>query len=197
MGSGESSLSAKKEYQSYKKNFHFAISDLNEKIKSVYIISVPLKGSKWQLVSKLLLTISFIGAPLVDLIPEFEHLGLIFRTDCENYFYAQFPSDNGKLIKATKDESIEAIINGCEFDEGRKWFIKEKFVVNKETEVTIKNIYESIRNLRFDYYNIVTKNCQLYVDKIIRNIPNIYRVGYDGRNNWGYFNSGKGGDLSF
>lgn len=195
MGSSESS--SKIDYQSYMNNFQFSISDLNEKIENIFIISVPLKGSNWQTTGKMVLKLSLIGAPLADLIPEIEHQGVIFKTESDKYFYAQFPSHNGKLIKTSKLEAIEAIIDGCEHEKCRQWFVKEKFAIKKGGEVTIKNIYDIIRSLKFEYYNIITKNCQMYVDKIIRKLPSIHRVGYNGEKNIDYINLGRGGDLSF
>lgn len=196
MGSNQSSFGVGSEYQPYDNVSFLTSIDLKEEVESIYIISVPLKGSNWQKLGKMLLTISIVGAPLNTIIPDIEHHGLIFKTKDKNYFYAQFPSDNGRLIKSSKKRAIEAIIDGCDHEDERKWLVREKFKVPKNEKVTIKTIYDIIRDLKFEYYNSITKNCQHYVEGIIYNLPNISRVGYKGDQLIGGFNSEIRGDLA-
>ena len=178
-----------------KNNYILSDSESEEKIKYIYVVCVPCKGRKWHIAGKILLTLTWIGGFFNGIIPIAEHHGLIFETENSQYYYAQWPKDKGAILKDTKQNSINSIIDGCKHYDNRDYWIRLKAKPSKN--LSVKEVFDSVKSISWQYYNVVNKNCQSFCHEVLNKLPcNFQILGVDMLNAGGGLAYAKGGDLS-
>ncbi len=144
---------------------------------------------------KSLLTLTVIGGFFNGIIPIAEHHGLIFETYNSQYYYSQWPKDKGAILKGTKQKSINSIINGCTHYDNRKYWIRTKAKPSKT--LYVKEVFDSVKSVSWEYYNLVNKNCQNFCNEVLNKLPcELEILGLDMLNAGGGLSYIKGGDLS-
>ena len=160
-----------------------------------YVICVPLKARGWQIAGKVVLTLTVVLSFFNGIVPLAEHHGLLVKSKNGSYYYTHFPANGGGFIKDDKYDAIDDIITHCRHKSGKEWWVREKY--ETKGKLTIRKVKEVARNVRYDNYNLITKNCQDYTRRIIDGLSNkLDLVGYDALEFGGKMRLGKGGDLS-
>ena len=189
MGTSESKICS-----GIKRNYILSDFEKEDKIKYIYIICVPCKGRNWHIAGKVLLTLTVIGGIFNGIIPIAEHHGLIFETYNGDYYYTQWPKDKGAFLKDTKQNSIDSIIDGCVHYDNRKYWVRLKARPYKDLK--IKEVFDSEKSIRWEYYNVVNKNCQSFCNEILNKLPGRLKIlGVDSLDAGGGLSYMKGGDL--
>ena len=171
------------------------LSEQNEEIKKIYLVIVPFEHRTAWHVGKGFLTMLPVFNVFVNFIPNIEHHGLIFKTLNGNYYYTQFPL--GEFIKASKEEAIKNI--SYNYNKENKYFIGEEFEPTEK--FTINDAIKICNESKTKYYNLITKNCQVYCQKILSQIKckrtYIDRIYFCGGVLSGVIEKYKGGVLTF
>ena len=190
MGNSES-----KNCSGTKGNYIPSDSESEDKIKYIYIICVPCKGRNWHIAGKVLLTLTVIGGFFNGIIPIAEHHGLIFETHNGDYYYSQWPKDKGAFLKDTKQNSIDSIIDGCVHYDNRKYWVRLK--AKPINSLNIKQVFDSVKSISWEYYNVINRNCQSFCYEILKKLPSELKIlGVDMLDAGGGLAYQRGGDLS-
>ena len=136
-----------------------------------------------------------IGGFFNGIIPIAEHHGLIFETHNGDYYYSQWPKDKGAFLKDTKQNSIDSIIDGCVHYDNRKYWVRLK--AKPINSLNIKQVFDSVKSISWEYYNVINRNCQSFCYEILKKLPSELKIlGVDMLDAGGGLAYQRGGDLS-
>ena len=179
----------------YEEESNLSEDELNEEVEYIWVICVPMHGRNWQIFGKVVLTLTVVGGFFNGIIPLSEHHGLLVKSKNGNYYFTHFPANNGAFKKDSKERAIKDIIDKCGHYDNRKWWVRAKF--KPEEKMTIGEVKNVAKKVKFKEYNIITKNCQEYVRLILYNLrSNLKMIGMDALSAGGGLSWVKGGDLS-
>ena len=156
MGTSESKLCS-----GTKRNYILSESESEEKIKYIYVICVPCKGRKWHIAGKVLLTLTFIGAFFNGILSIAEHHGLIFETENNKYYHSQWPKNKGAILKDSKLNSIDSIIDGWKQYDNKEYWIRLK--AKPSEDIRVKEVFDIVKSISWEYYNVVNKNLSIFL----------------------------------
>ena len=146
-----------------------------DKITSIEKIIVPMNGRGLALAGQITLRIiPIVGqvSKYMGLLTPVEHHGLLFKTEKNEYYYSQF---GGKrypdLTECKRDDGIEDIVLNCDYQDKKKFWIKN-IKVNKQ--ITLGELSKKIYSLREFYfpdnYSKLKNNCQNYVKRLLKEL---------------------------